>query len=76
MIQLKIHLLRFKKIVDIADWIESRTHDELLEIHKDMEIVLEHNFWTAVDNTQTGTMTSAMDPDNAVARFMGKRMEQ
>ena len=61
------HLLRFKKIVDIIDWIESRTHDELYEMHQDMEKVLEHNFWTAVDNTQTGTMSAAMDPDNTVS---------
>ena len=61
------HLLRFKKITDILNDIQNKSHDELFEIYQDMEKVLEHNFWNAVDNTQTGTMSAAMDPDNAVS---------
>lgn len=61
------HMIRFKKIVDIIDWVESKSYEELFEIYQEMKPVLEHNFWTAVDNTQTGTMSSAADPDQAVS---------
>jgi len=61
------HLIRFKKIVEIIDWIETKSYEELFEMYQEMLPVLEHNLWTAIDNTQTGTMTSAIDPDNAVS---------
>ena len=61
------HMIRFKKIIDIIDWVESKSHEELFEIYQEMKTVLEHNFWTAVDNTQTGTLSCAVDPDQAVS---------
>ncbi len=61
------HLKRFKKIVEIIDWVETKSYEELFEIYQEMFPVLEHNFWNAVDNTQTGTMSGAADPENAVS---------
>ena len=61
------HLVRFRKVFEILDWIETLSYDELFSMHNDMKSVLEHNFIQAIDNTQTGTMSSAIDPDNAVS---------
>lgn len=61
------HLKRFKKIIDILDWIETLPYDKLLEMHNEMHSVLEYNFWKAVDNTQTGCQTPAPDPEQAVS---------
>ena len=61
------HLIRFKKIFEILDWIETLPYEELTKMYHEMENVLEHNFRQAIDNTQTGTMSSAIDPDNAVS---------
>lgn len=61
------HMIRFKKIVEIIDYIESLSYEQLFDMYQEMIPVLEHNFWNAVDNTQTGTLSEAVDPDNAVS---------
>ena len=53
------HVLRLKKIVEIIDWIETLSYDELFEMYKEMIPTLEYNFQNAIDNTQTGTMCPA-----------------
>lgn len=53
------HVLRFKKIVEIIDWIDGLSYKVLFKMHKDMEAVLNWNFQVAVDSTQTGAMSKS-----------------
>ena len=53
------HVLRLKKIVEIIDWIETLSYDELFVMYTDMRNTLEYNFRKAIDNTQTGTITES-----------------
>jgi hypothetical protein len=53
------HMLRFKKIVEIIDWIDGLSYKVLLKMHKEMEAILAYNFQVAIDNTQTGAMSQS-----------------
>lgn len=65
------HMIRFKKIVEVIDYIQSLSYTKLNKIIKEMQPILEHNFMQAIDNTQTGTLSASPDPSKAVSISWG-----
>jgi len=50
------HLLRLKKIVDIIEWIDTLSYDELFKMYNEMLPVLTYNLQAAIGNTTTGIL--------------------
>ena len=55
------HLLRLKKIVKIIEWVDTLSHETLLEMHNEMLPLLEYNYQHAVDQTAGGHLQALPD---------------